>query len=477
MEIRNRKYINYNLWQQEHIAQVMPISNLTEKISLKNCLGRKLAEDIYANSAYPTLALSAICGKFLNIQDDITSVKQYKEIETIHFFRNLMNGENPFAIKQTNTFLSDIAPYMKIGDIANTVIPLEQHLPWFRAAYLSPEKGDVLADIKKGTGIVNIGADYQEKDLVLKKDDIITNSKKALLRQAGISEIKVYKKLRFAVLCVDYDLENLNKNFEMEYIQDCMQSWGFDFEVIKIKPFKNVPLDTKTTDDSIATSFETYLNNIQQVTQNYDYIVACGLADHRFFNQLGLFRSLNELRRLYSQGEYNQKIQSSGNHFRLFSGDLRNPVCREEVKFYNEQGRLIVQRTMKYEDKALMGYISGYILDIIVNMHLLVKPTILQRMYRKPFLPEWKVGVLSHDYSFDIDREYKYKILWAYVSRTAYDESYRIVTKEIPEIKIINVENERPDMLNFFKECNCFIPVLNEDHQLKAGDYFYYLEI
>lgn len=103
MEIRNRKYINYNLWQQEHIAQVMPISNLTEKISLKNCLGRKLAEDIYANSAYPTLALSAICGKFLNIQDDITSVEQYKEIETIHFFRNLMNGENPFAIKQTNT--------------------------------------------------------------------------------------------------------------------------------------------------------------------------------------------------------------------------------------------------------------------------------------------------------------------------------------------------------------------------------------
>ena len=88
-----------------------------------------------------------------------------------------------------------------------------------------------------------------------------------------------------------------------------------------------------------------------------------------------------------------------------------------------------------------------------------------------------QVGVLSHDYSFDIDREYKYQILWAYVSRTAYDERYRIVTKEIPEIKIINVENERPDMLNFFKECNCFIPVLNEDHQLKAGGYFYYLEI
>ncbi|MCX5467498.1 MoeA protein [Acinetobacter nematophilus] len=477
MEIRNRKYINYNLWQQEHIAQVMPISNLTEKISLKNCLGRKLAVDIFANSAYPAVALSAISGKFLNIQDDITTVEQYKEIETIHFLQDLMNGENPFIIKEAKPYLSGIAPYMKIGGIANTVISLEQHLPWFRAAYLSPEKGDVLADIKKGTGIVNIGADYLEKDLILKKDDIITNAKKALLRQADVSEIEVYKKLRFAVLCVDYDLENLNKNFEMEYIQDCMQSWGFDFEVIKIKPFKNVPPNTETTDDSIATSFETYLNNIHQLTQNYDYIVACGLADDLFFKQLGLFRSLNELRRLYSQGEYNQKIQTTGNHFRLFSGALRSDVCREDVRFCNEQGRLIVQRTMTYEDKALMGYISGYILDIIVNMHLLVKPTILQRMYREPVLPEWKIGVLSHDYSPVIDQEYKYTFLWACVSPTTYDERYRIVTKEVPEIKIINVENERPDMLNFFKECNCFIPIPNEEHELRAGDYFYYLEI
>lgn len=132
---------------------------------------------------------------------------------------------------------------------------------------------------------------------------------------------------------------------------------------------------------------------------------------------------------------------------------------------------------MTYEDKAVMSYIPGYILDIIVNMHLLVKPTILQRMYRKPTLPEWKIGVLSHDYSFDIVEEYKYKFLWAYVSHTTYDERLRIVTKEIPELKIIKVENERPDMLSFFSECNCFIPVINEDMQLKAGDYFYYLEI
>jgi molybdopterin biosynthesis enzyme len=477
LEIKNRKYINYNLWQQEQIANVMPISKLTEKVPLKESLGRKSAVDIYATCSYPSVALSKISGMMLNIKDDITTLKQYKDIKTIYFLQSLMNGENPYLIKEKNDYISSIAPYIKIGSIANTVISLEQHSPWFRASYLSSEKGDMLIDIKKGTGVVDIGADYHEKDLVLKKDHIITNAKKALLRQAGVNEIEVYKKIRFAVFCVDYELENLNKNFELEYIQDCMQNWGFDFEVIKVKPFKNVPPNSETTDESVANNFETYSRNIKQVTQNYDYIVACGLANNNYFNQVGLLRSFNELRKLYSQGAYNQKVQLIGNHFTLFSGSLRSPVYREDIKLYNDQGHLVVQRTMTYEDKAVMSYIPGYILDIIVNMHLLVKPTILQRMYRKPTLPEWKIGVLSHDYSFDIVEEYKYKFLWAYVSHTTYDERLRIVTKEIPELKIIKVENERPDMLSFFSECNCFIPVINEDMQLKAGDYFYYLEI
>lgn len=477
MEIKNKEYINYNLWQQEQISKMMPISKLTEKIPLTESLGRKTATDIYAKHAYPSVALSKINGMMLNIKNDITTLEKYKEIKPISFLQILMNGENPYLIKEKNDYISSIAPYIKIGTIANTVISLEQYSPWFRAAYLTPEKGDVLKDIKKGTGIIDIGTDYNENDLILKKDSIITNSKKSLLRQAGLKEIEVYKKIRFAVLCVDYELEKLNKNFELQYIQDCMQSWGYDFEVIKVKPFKNVPPNSENSDESVANNFENYSKNIKQLTQNYDYIVACGLANNNYFNQVGLLRSINELRKLYSQGAYNQKIQLIGNHFKLFSGPLRSPVYREDIKLYNNQGNLVVQRTMTYEDKAVMSYIPGYILDIIVNMHLIVKPTILQHMYQNPSLPEWKIGRLTLDYSVNMDEGYKYKFLWAYVSHTTYDEKLRIVTKVTPELKIIDIKNERPDMLNFINECNCFIPITNNEVQLKAGDYYYYIEI
>lgn len=100
MEIKNRKYINYNLWQQEQIANVMPISKLTEKVPLKESLGRKSAVDIYATCAYPSVALSKISGMMLNIKDDITTLKQYKDIKTIYFLQSLMNGENPYLIKE-----------------------------------------------------------------------------------------------------------------------------------------------------------------------------------------------------------------------------------------------------------------------------------------------------------------------------------------------------------------------------------------
>lgn len=476
MEIKNRKYIGYNLWQQEYISNFMPKSNLTETVSLSDCLGRRVAKDVFANQSYPSVALSAIEGKMLNIKEDITTVEQFKKIER-DTVGALGLGEDPFVVKTENDFITRISPFIKIGTIANTVISTEQYLPWFNSAYLTPEKGDVLREIKKGQGVVEVGIDYKNKYLILNQDDIITNAKKALLRQAEVEQVIVYKNLRFAVLCVDYELEDLNKNFEFEYIIDCMQNWGYDFEVIKIKPFKSNPINRIVDDAGISTDFDTYLNNIKEVTHKYDYVVACGLANNSYFNGYGLLRTINDLMNIYTLGSNNQKVQFIGNHFNLFKGAARSPEIREDVKRYDEEGNFKGQKLMLYEDKAVMSYIPGYILDIIVNMHLLVKPTILQRMYRKPFLPEWKIAVLTHDHIFEIDEGYEYKILWAYATHTTYDERRRIVTKEIPEINIINVENERPDMLHFMKECNCFIPVMNTENELKAGDYLYYLEI
>lgn len=475
MDIRNKKYISDNAGVLEYLNRVMPISDLTETILLEDSLGRKVAEDIYACLDYPSTELSAISGIMFNIKDNINTIEQFKKIENIQFFGNLQNGNNPYNVKCSTEYLTNIPPYVKIGSIGNTVITVEHYIPWLSNIHSKNENYN-LDIIKKGEGIIKIAKDYKKSSLVLKKDDIVNNTKKALLRQAGVESFLVYKKMNFAILCVDYDLEDFNKNFELEYIKDCMDSWGYQYSLIKVKPHRNKPTTLSIDDANITTDFKTYTNNIREITKNFDYIVACGLAIDSNIVQLGLLRPINELKVIKNQS-INSKKHLMGGCFQIMVGELNNPVRKENIKYYDSRGTVVNQKLKIYEDRAILSYIPGYILDIVLNMHLIVKPTILNKLYQKVFLPEWKIGKLIEDYEFKSDGDYNYKILWAYFSKTTFDENNNIITKPIPEVKIIHLENERPDQLNFMKECNCFIPLVNTENKLKAGDYFYYLEI
>lgn len=476
MEIVNKSYITSMLKKLESISKAMPNSGLVESISLKKSLNRKLVENIYANNNYPKVEISEIEGKLLNIKENINRLDQFKKIEK-DALGILALGENPFVVKTTNDFMSNIPAYFNIGPIGNTVITTEQYLPWFNAAFLKPNDGDILKEIKKGQGIISTGADYKIKDLVLKKDDVITNSKKALLRQAGIDKVNVYKDVKIAILCVDYELEYLNKNFELEYIVDCMKDWGYVFEIIKIKPFKNESVNRSIEDAEITINFNDYSKKLKKVVDEFDYIIACGLANNQYFNQLGLFRSMSFLNRFTDQGTH-ENIQFIGNYFKMMVGDLKGPIRKENLTFFNENGIPVSHSQKKYENRAILSYIPGYILDIIVNMHIFIKPTILSRQYGQPFQPEWKIGVLSQDFDSKLtNKELKNKILWAHATDIIYSNNGEINMKEVSVIKILDMKNERPDRLDFMKDCNCFIPVRNFEVSFKKGNYFYYLNI
>ena len=477
MNIKNSDYVGKIFSKLVMISKIKPNSTLTETVLLENCLDRRLSENVCANQNYPSVALSAICGKMLNIHQDITTIEQFKKIDSVHFYGTLRNGKDPYKIKIKNEYETGIPQYIRMGTIGNTVITTEQFQPWFDAAFLSVQKDNALTEINKGSGVIKVGDDYKEQDIILKKDDVITNTKKALLRQAGIEYVQVYKNTRFAILCVDYELDHFNKNFELEYIKDSMKSWGYRFEVIKIKPSRYESNNRSIEDFEITTDIETYIQNIKKITEDFDYIVACGLAVDQHLVQLGLFRSINELNVLTEQGLVHQKSYLIGNSFKMMVGGLRSPIKKETIKYLNEKGIPFCTRTKTYEDRAIVSYIPGYILDIIINMHIFMKPTILSHLYNKPVQPEWKIGVLNHDFDYQGIADSQHRFFWGYASDVHYGKDGEMSTTKIAEIKIIKVENERPDMLSFFSECNCFIPMINEDMQLKAGDYFYYLEI
>ncbi|RZG78313.1 MoeA protein, partial [Acinetobacter sp. WCHAc060033] len=237
MNIKNKKIVDQIFRQLTKINERMPNPNFTEMISIEECLGRKLAEDVQANTDYPSIALSAIDGEMFNIQHEVSTPEQIKSIDIVNFYGALSRSENPFRLFLNKEYTSSISRYMKIGNIANTVIPTEQYSAWLGVrGDFSLKGGERLEPIQIGKGLISVGSDYKKREIILSKDNIITLTKKMLLEQAEITHVTAYKTTKFALLCVDYDLEDLNSNAEFRYIQECMKLWGFEAEIVKIKP-------------------------------------------------------------------------------------------------------------------------------------------------------------------------------------------------------------------------------------------------
>ncbi|NHB59506.1 MoeA protein [Acinetobacter sp. 194] len=478
MNIKNEKFMAEIYLQCRSFVKNMPNPRHTEVIPLEQALGRRLAEDVFAQTEYPNIALSAVAGSMLMLKENITNVEHY---QTLLHSRpsvdwNVLNwGGNPYKIEAEGEYKLPTDIYMPIGRIANTVISKQQESPWLDASLGTNENLDPLEEIRIGSGLIEVGSDYKANDLILKREEMITASKKALLRQADVKEVTVFKKVRVAIALVDYDLEETNKDIELEYVQDCLSTWGFDYDVFKIKPFKRqIPQGKIVEDAGIATDYPEFKEKIEQLTHDYDYVIACGLEDKQIYGNLGLLASFRTL----ADHGYPTKNRLVGNRFKMIIGEARSPAIKEDIRLYNEKGIPQVTIGKLYQDFGLIGYIPGRTLDIIVNMHLYIKPTLLSLISVKVKEPEWKVGRLVHDYTLKKNDKFTETIIWAHVMHEdTYELSGPRYAGIYPELTIVDIEEERPDFLKLLNQCNCFIPVRNNETEFKNGDFFFYLEI
>lgn len=454
------------------LGKRLPNPNLTEVVSIDECLSCKLATDVIAEAEYPDVALSRTHGYMMNIKHDITTIEELRTIKQLS--RNPEYGRILFKPDTTQDFRAYVDAHIKIGNIANTLIGGKDLDGWTFDDYEKYELKE-LKPLTIGLGMIEKGADYKTGQVILEKGTIITPPQKALLRQAKVTQVQIYKRIKIAVVCVAYDLEELNSDLEFAYIQDCMKSWGYEFDVIKIKPgrYEMPQIVLSEEDRQLSTDMKTLIDRLNDIANTYDYSIACGInLKNGQFSQIGLERT-GLLR-----GEI-FPIMSVGRKSRLIMGDLKRPRTQEYCKYYNEQG--LVQATIlkQYEDRGIIHYASGGLLDIIVNMHVAVRPILLHRIHNKPYQPQWEIGVLGHDYEYKED--HYNAILWASASDIFYDVKPGYHRQEtVPELKIIELDESRQDKINFMKECNCFIAIefrSEEDKILKKGDLFYYLKI
>ena len=221
-----------------------------ENIFINNALNRILAEDIIATRNSPAFTNSAMDGFAFKHSDNI----KLKVIKTIY----AGDKYDDFEIRDDECVR--IMTGAKVPSNCDTVIPIEKCLNVSNEYIEIPE-------IKKGANVRIKGEEFKKGEILIKKGEVITPEIIAMLASQGIVNVKVYSKLKIAILSSGNELkEPFEKADEDEVynvnsyaITALLAKFGFESEIIGLIP------------DSLESTIDQIKN-----LKNYDVIITSG---------------------------------------------------------------------------------------------------------------------------------------------------------------------------------------------------------
>jgi molybdopterin molybdotransferase len=216
-----------------NIIKKISLKILSEKISILNSVNRICDSDIRSPSVNPTHNNTAFDGFAVIAKEtkgiSIKNPKKFKIIKTI------AAGDNP---KIKNYLKNSVIEIMTGGLIP---MPFDSVLAVEKAKYF-PAKGKpthiiINREVKKFSFIRFAGEDYQLKDLVVKKGEVIQPKHIMALTTLGIKDIKVKKKPKITFLStgneiVSYKSKNVSpwqvRNSNNHYFKSFGESLYFE---------------------------------------------------------------------------------------------------------------------------------------------------------------------------------------------------------------------------------------------------------
>lgn len=198
--------INYN----EVLKIILDSSELlpkrTEAISIYDCLGRILAEDIYSDINLPPFTNSAMDGYAYKFIDGISEFKIIGEISAGNF--------NDFEINSGECVL--ITTGSKIPDSCDTVVPLEDII-------IEKENIKIQKFIPKFSNLRFAGEDLKVNTLAIPKFTKIEPKHIPLLATCGKPKVQVFSKLKIGFMTSGNELVDIDTKPEMDKIRSSNQ--------------------------------------------------------------------------------------------------------------------------------------------------------------------------------------------------------------------------------------------------------------
>ncbi|WP_276882327.1 molybdopterin molybdotransferase MoeA [Campylobacter cuniculorum] len=168
-----------------------------EKIALTQCLGRILAQEIKAPKNHPEFKTSAMDGYALKFED---------QSKVLTLLGSTPAGTMPqFCIKEAQCVKTFTGSLMSEG--SDTLVPVEN-------VEIKGNQICVKEAVKKGFAVREIGENYKEGEILLKKGTKLDYSEIALLAELGFFHISVFIKPVVGILSSGNEIKDLGETLE-----------------------------------------------------------------------------------------------------------------------------------------------------------------------------------------------------------------------------------------------------------------------
>ena len=177
---------------QAKLVEVLSSIKLeTEVIGLQQAVSRVLVKDVFSTVNIPGYDKTFIDGYAIRSKD--TSEASIVHPATFKVVGKLFPTNYPTKLKVASGKAVYVACGAPIPKGASATVKVEE-------TRLKDDKIEVVREIQDGEGIIPLGDDVKEGELIIRQGQVLRPQDIGLLAQVGLSEAEVYKKPKIAIL-------------------------------------------------------------------------------------------------------------------------------------------------------------------------------------------------------------------------------------------------------------------------------------
>ena len=200
-------YLDFEIARKKSLDLVNQ-TRFKEIIPLSEAIGRVLSKDVICVKNLPAFNNSAMDGFAIKFSD---------AGKTLKINQTIFAGDKVEASLSQNECYK-IMTGAKVPNDVDTIIPIENCFDVTQNSVKIPE------NLKKGANLRLEGEEQKVGEIILKKGEILTASKIAILASQGIVVVEVYKKISIAVLSTGNELKEPWQEASSDEIYNCNSS-------------------------------------------------------------------------------------------------------------------------------------------------------------------------------------------------------------------------------------------------------------